>query len=167
MSANIDMGSYFANTGSGNPLSDAFSRRSAVMPFRGKQRIGADNIDGLWVDILARPSSPQKRLAYIHVPFCANHCLFCGFYRNAYATGADYTDVVIAEIGYEASSAAIRENPIHAAYLGGGTPSALSAKELSCMLSAVRTSLPLALDCEITVEGRIIHFDPEKDRCLS
>lgn len=169
MAENIDVGSYFANIGGGNPLRDAFLRRSAVMPFRGKQRIAANCIDGLWADILARPSSPQKRLAYIHVPFCANHCLFCGFYRNAYvpATGAEYTDMVIAEIGYEASAAAIRENPIHAVYLGGGTPSALSAQELSRLLSAVRTSLPLASDCEITVEGRIIHFDPEKiDACL-
>lgn len=169
MSANIDMGSYFANTVSGNPLRDAFSRRSAVMPFRGKQRIPADGIEGIWNDILTRPSAPRKRLAYIHVPFCANHCLFCGFYRNAYvpASGAEYTDMVIAEIGYEASSATIKDNPVHAVYLGGGTPSALSAQELSRLLSAVKKSLPLAADCEITVEGRIIHFDPDKiDACL-
>ena len=61
----------------------------------------------------------------------------------------------------------LRARAIEAVYLGGGTPSALSAADLSRILTTVRRRLPLAPDCEITIEGRIIHFDPEKiDACL-
>ncbi|MCV3738703.1 heme anaerobic degradation radical SAM methyltransferase ChuW/HutW [Rhizobium sp. TRM96647] len=160
---------YFAKDGSAVPLRDAFARRSAVMPFRGKQRLPGEDIQAAWQRLSSHPSQRQKRLAYIHVPFCANHCLFCGFYRNAYVpdVGATYTDRVIEEIRREASAPAVAGNPIHAVYLGGGTPTALSATELSRLIATVRAELPLAADCEITVEGRIIHFDPEKiDACL-
>lgn len=160
---------HFAHGDGTNPLRDAFSRRSAVMPFRGRQRIAAADVEPTWQRLLAAPALPGKRLAYLHVPFCANHCLFCGFYRNAYVpdAGADYTDRLIEDIRRDAEAPGLRENPVHAVYLGGGTPTALSAKELSRIIAAVRAALPLAADCEITVEGRIIHFDAEKiDACL-
>ncbi len=52
--------------------------------------------------------------------------------------------------------------PIHALYLGGGTPTALTAQELSRLLVSLRQNLPLANDCEITVEGRIHNFGEDK-----
>lgn len=108
--------------------------------------------------------SSEDRLAYVHVPFCANHCLFCGFYRNAYTPDAtsSYADLLIEEIERESSERTVRNRPVAAVYLGGGTPSALSAAELSRILGAIKRCLPLKPDCEITIEGRIIHFDPEK-----
>jgi oxygen-independent coproporphyrinogen-3 oxidase len=113
---------------------------------------------------MARTDAPSPRIAYVHIPFCANHCLFCGFYRNAYvpATAASYVDHVIRDIEAESSMPAAQAAPVEAVYLGGGTPSALTAPELSRLLQAIRRYLPLAPDCEITVEGRIIHFDGEK-----
>lgn len=160
---------YFANEDGSNPLRNAFSRRSAVMPFRGRQRLASADIQPAWQGLLSAPAPPGKRLAYIHVPFCANHCLFCGFYRNAYVpdAGATYADLVVEEIRRDAAAPALQKSPIHAVYLGGGTPTALSAQELSRIIATVRAALPLAADCEITVEGRIIHFDAEKiDACL-
>lgn len=164
-----DITRHFAGGDGVNPLRDAFLRRSAVMPFRGRRRVPSDDYQSTWQKLLSEPCRPRKRLAYIHVPFCANHCLFCGFYRNAYVpdTGADYAALVVEEIRREAVAPALRANPIHAVYLGGGTPTALSARELSGIVATVRAELPLAADCEITVEGRIIHFDPDKiDACL-
>lgn len=169
MALRTDIANYFANENSEYPLRDAFSRRSAVMPFRGRQRMPDDEVQSRWSLLLSQSAMPKKRLVYVHVPFCANHCLFCGFYRNAYLPdiGATYVDLVIREIEREASAVAICERPVHAVYIGGGTPTALSADELFRLLSTIRTRLPLAADCEITVEGRIIHFDPEKiDACL-
>lgn len=150
-------------------MREAFSRRSAVMPFRGKHRLSAEEMPVVWERLINGTSSPNKRLVYIHVPFCANHCLFCGFYRNAYTPGAatSYVEHILDEIRREAGTAALRSRPIHAVYLGGGTPTALSAEELSRIITTVRDELPLAADCEITVEGRIIHFGSEKiDACL-
>src|SRR5690606_11449817 len=78
-----------------------------------------------------------------------------------------YVDLLIAELEREASAPVIARQPVCAVYLGGGTPSALSADGLSRVLGAVRRCLPLAPDCEVTVEGRIIHFDGDKvEACL-
>ena len=61
------------------------SRRDAAMPWRRNRRpLSEDDIAATWPRLLADCGSPRQRLAYIHVPFCANHCLFCAFYRNAY-----------------------------------------------------------------------------------
>jgi len=160
---------HFA-TLSDDPLRGAFTARRAVMPFRGRKRIDPEQVPARWAEAMGRPAEgAAERLAYVHVPFCANHCLFCGFYRNAYtpAAAGDYVDLVIRDLEREAQSPAVRTGAVTAVYLGGGTPSALTADELSRLLLALRRHLPLAADCEITVEGRIIHFDAEKvDACL-
>lgn len=160
---------FFANIDSGGARKVAFVSRRAVMPFLGKRKVPTEKIASEWSKLLAREAAPRMRAAYVHVPFCANHCLFCGFYRNAYvpSVGAGYVERVIEEIEREASAPAIRAAPIHAIYLGGGTPTALCADELARLLWTLRARLPLADDCEITVEGRIIHFDADKiDACL-
>ena len=167
--ADTEISRHFAEGDGTEPLREAFSRRSAVMPFRGRQRLAAEDARSKWRELLSAPCPPRKRLAYIHVPFCANHCLFCGFYRNAYVpdAGAQYAALLMEEIRRDAAAPAIAGSPVHAVYLGGGTPTALSAEELSGIIRTVRAELPLAADCEITVEGRIIHFDAEKiDACL-
>ncbi len=155
---------------SDDPLRNAFTARRAVMPFRGRTRIDPEQVPVRWGEAMAAPADvASERLAYVHVPFCANHCLFCGFYRNAYtpAVAADYVELVIRDLEREAESPVVRAGAVTAVYLGGGTPSALTADELARLLAALRRHLPLAADCEITVEGRIIHFDAEKiDACL-
>lgn len=158
-----DLARHAANGGA-DPLANAFSVRRAVMPFRGKSRVEAEAVPTLWAAAMASVDAPSPRIAYVHIPFCANHCLFCGFYRNAYVPGtaASYVDQVIRDIEAESAMPAAQAAPIEALYLGGGTPSALTADELARLLQALRRCLPLAPDCEITVEGRIIHFDAEK-----
>jgi len=165
----VDLTRFFANT-DGDALGNAFATRRAVMPWRDRRPLTEDDIAATWPRLLSERGSPRQRLAYLHVPFCANHCLFCGFYRNAYtaAEAAAYAERLVAEIEHEAEAAGIRHHPIEAVYLGGGTPSALSAGDLVRILNAMRKHLPLASDCEITLEGRIIHFDDDKiDACIA
>ena len=164
----VDLTRFFANADR-DAIGNAFASRRAVMPWRDRRPLSEDDIAVTWPRLLADCGSPRQRLAYIHVPFCANHCLFCAFYRNAYtATEATtYAARVVAEIEREADGGGIRHHPIEAVYLGGGTPSALSADDLAVILDTVRRRLPLAPDCEITLEGRIIHFDDDKiDTCI-
>ncbi|MBN9289624.1 MAG: radical SAM protein, partial [Hyphomicrobium denitrificans] len=136
----VDLSRYFANL-DGDVISTAFASRRAVMPWRDRRPLGEDDIADIWPGVLSECGPPRRRLAYIHVPFCANHCLFCGFYRNAYtpAQAATYTDLLVAEIEREAGAAGIRHHPIDAVYLGGGTPSALSASDLARIVETVRT----------------------------
>src|SRR5690606_30018631 len=111
----------------------------------------------IWSRLMSVEAERRGRLAYVHVPFCANHCLFCAFYRNAYKPEAvsAYADLVIDEIAREAAAPGVSSQPVQAVYLGGGTPSALSARDLTRVLGTVRQHLPLVPDCEITMEGRI------------
>jgi len=138
------------------------------MPWREKKPLASEQIARTWKELLEREAGPGKRLVYIHVPFCANHCLFCGFYKNQYKTerSEPYADLVIRELRAEASTPAVGSQPIHAVYLGGGTPSALETPDLTRIIEEVH-ALPLAADCEITLEGRMSHFTEEKiDACI-
>ncbi len=102
-------------------------------------------------------------LAYLHIPFCANHCVFCGFYRNAWkdSQSSVYTDKIIEEMAAE-SEVRTGKGKIRAVYFGGGTPTALLTEDLVRLIRACYQYLPLAEDCEFTIEGRMSHFDLEK-----
>ncbi|MGE4747579.1 heme anaerobic degradation radical SAM methyltransferase ChuW/HutW [Yersinia enterocolitica] len=161
---NIDLMPYHARQG---PL--PFPKRWATMPWRDSRPLPAESLEDNWQALLQKALPPNKRLLYLHIPFCATHCTFCGFYQNPLQTDstARYTDYLLRELSMEASSPLLQGGPIHAIYLGGGTPSALSAQQLHSIISQLRKSLPLAPDCEITVEGRIFNFDDERiDACL-
>lgn len=103
-------------------------------------------------------------LAYIHVPFCETRCLYCLFYQNPLQSDSSqrYTDTLIKELQLWSHKKAQQQTPLHAVYFGGGTPTALDAADIGRLVKAVRQYLPLANDCEITLEGRIHHFPEEK-----
>lgn len=113
--------------------------------------------------LLAEPRT-GKTVAYIHVPFCETHCLYCGFYNKAYREDESriYADALIQELRLWRGRPGQDAGPVHAVYMGGGTPTALQADDLRRILKEVRAVLPLANDCEITVEGRLSNFGPDK-----
>lgn len=140
-----------------------------MMPFRGAIPVAKEQLAQTWQEMINQTASPRKRLIYLHIPFCATHCTFCGFYQNRFNEDAcaHYTDALIREIEMEADSVLHQSAPIHAVYFGGGTPSALSAHDLARIITTLREKLPLAPDCEITIEGRVLNFDAERiDGCL-
>lgn len=146
-----------------------FKDRRAMMPFRGAIPVAKEQLAQTWQEMINQTASPRKRLVYLHIPFCATHCTFCGFYQNRFNEDAcaHYTDALIREIEMEADSVLHQSAPIHAVYFGGGMPSALSAHDLARIITTLREKLPLAPDCEITIEGRVLNFDAERiDACL-
>ena len=76
----------------------AFPERQALMPIWGGVPVPMPRWQKLWQSQIAR-SLDTDGLAYLHIPFCANHCVFCGFYRNAWKEeqGGAYVDKVIEE----------------------------------------------------------------------
>ncbi|CRY73008.1 heme anaerobic degradation radical SAM methyltransferase ChuW/HutW [Yersinia pseudotuberculosis] len=161
---NIDLMPYYTQPG---PL--PFPKRWATMPWRDSRPLPAESLQDSWQSLLQKVLPRNKRLLYLHIPFCATHCTFCGFYQNPLQSGSTerYTDYLLRELSMEADSPLLQGGPIHAIYFGGGTPSVLSAQQLHSIISQLRKSLPLAPDCEITVEGRIFNFDDERiDACL-
>ncbi|MDY0301183.1 MAG: heme anaerobic degradation radical SAM methyltransferase ChuW/HutW [Trichlorobacter sp.] len=95
--------------------------------------------------------------AYFNIPFCETRCTYCGFFNQFHNAeqSRQYTDMLIAELEASADTAAVTSWPIHAVYLGGGTPTALAPDDLLRLLQAIQRVLPLANDFEITLEGRI------------
>jgi anaerobilin synthase len=160
----LDLTPYFALEGN-----QPFKDRRATMPWRGAVPIAKEQMAQTWQQLLSQVAPPRKRLLYLHIPFCATHCTFCGFYQNRYQeeSCALYTDALLREIEQEADSVLHQSAPIHAVYFGGGTPSALSAHDLARIITTLRERLPLAPDCEITIEGRVLNFDDDRiDACL-
>ena len=141
---------------------DAFPERQALMPIWGGLPVPNGQWQQLWRE-QAQTVLHEDALAYLHIPFCANHCVFCGFYRNAWKDDQSkrYTDKVIEELAQEAE---IRQGggKIRAVYFGGGTPTALLTDDLVRLIRACYRYLPLADDCEFTLEGRMSHFDLDK-----
>src|SRR5947209_17110281 len=81
------------------------------------------------------------RAAYVHVPFCAHHCGYCDF---AVATAADdRTDAYVAAVGRELELLLGEPRPVETIFIGGGTPTYLSAGQLAKLLGAINQWLPL------------------------
>ncbi|MBE2897541.1 heme anaerobic degradation radical SAM methyltransferase ChuW/HutW [Pasteurellaceae bacterium 20609_3] len=142
----------------------AFPERQALMPIWGGQAVARDQWPALWRQGMVHAIRGDA-LAYLHIPFCASHCVFCGFYRNRWQDdqSAVYTDRVIEQLKYEAR---LREDngQVRAVYFGGGTPTALHTADLVRLIRACYDYLPLSEDCEFTIEGRISHFELDKAR---
>jgi oxygen-independent coproporphyrinogen-3 oxidase len=100
---------------------------------------------------------------YIHFPWCVRKCPYCDFNSHE-ARGEfpeqEYLDAV--RLDLEQSLPLIWGRKIYTVFIGGGTPSLMSAKGLDRLLSDVRTLLPLEIDAEITMEANPGTFEAEK-----
>ncbi|MDT7687662.1 MAG: hypothetical protein QOE46_421 [Acidobacteriota bacterium] len=89
---------------------------------------------------------------YIHVPFCRSRCSYCDFATGAYeeALAERYVRALAREI--EAFERAGESDEVDTIYFGGGTPSLLTAAQVSHVLDAVRRRFPVEPDAEVTLE---------------
>lgn len=164
MTRRLESGSakdYHANAE--DPLHSAFAAKAVIHSGPGGRPVMGEDAERVLVGLADRPRT-GKSLAYIHVPFCETRCLYCMFYQNPYSAEASshFAQKLIREIELWRDKAAQKEGPVHAVYFGGGTPTALEPEDLKAVLGAVKKHLPLANDCEITLEGRIHNFTDEK-----
>jgi len=100
---------------------------------------------------------------YIHIPFCAHKCIYCGFYsianvsRKSEFLQALYEEMQLRHHYLETSS-------LSTVYIGGGTPSLLSPDELSQLFDHIQHFFVIEPNAEITMEA-----NPEQltaDYCL-
>jgi putative oxygen-independent coproporphyrinogen III oxidase len=102
---------------------------------------------------------------YIHWPWCVRKCPYCDFNShesNGPLPEAEYLDALRADL--EMSLPLIWGRKIQTIFIGGGTPSLISAAGLDRLMSDVRTLLPLDLAAEITMEANPGTFETEKFR---
>jgi len=103
---------------------------------------------------------------YVHFPWCVRKCPYCDFNSHEAAGGAAaipeqrYLDALCADL--DAALPLIWGRRIVSIFFGGGTPSLISAAGLERLLSELRARLPLAADCEITLEANPGAFESAK-----
>ena len=94
---------------------------------------------------------------YVHIPFCKSICSYCDFckmyYHGPWVT--QYLNALLLEIDerYEGEE-------IKTLYIGGGTPSSLSSKDLKYLFD-ILSKLALADDAEVTFECNLNDINEE------
>ncbi len=114
--------------------------------------------------ILNLPALPPLSL-YVHFPWCVRKCPYCDF--NSHEAGDElpevaYLDALRADL--EQSLPLVWGRKIVSVFIGGGTPSLMSAQGLDRLMSDIRSLLPLEAGAEITMEANPGTFEAEKFR---
>ena len=98
---------------------------------------------------------------YVHIPFCVrkcNYCDFCSFPIESISFRDKYISALCREIeGYRG-----RNISLNSIFFGGGTPSLLTADEMSRIVSVIQKSFLILEDTEFTLEANPGTIDEEK-----
>jgi oxygen-independent coproporphyrinogen-3 oxidase len=88
---------------------------------------------------------------YIHIPFCKKLCSYCDFYH---IITSENNSVFIEALKKEAvlRHDYLENETVSTIYLGGGTPSVLSIKDLESILEQIYINYKVAEKCETTIE---------------
>lgn len=146
-------------------LTGAFPQKRVVHAGLQGSLVSPRESQQIWQDLMAQaPTGKEVQTAYIHIPFCKTKCLYCGFFQNGMDQSVEdeYIRCLVQELRQAAKARRLRDSLIHAVFIGGGTPTSLSADNAARLLGAVRDCLPLANDYELTLEGRVHDLEPEK-----
>ena len=107
------------------------------------------------------------RSAYLHIPFCHRRCYYCDFPvvplgdRASGAAGDPGSRSITAylELLHQEIAQAPAGPPLSTVYVGGGTPSMLTAEQLGALLAALQRHHGLAPGAEISLELDPASFD--------
>lgn len=124
-------------------------------------------------EVSAPGGAPAPRLEppplslYVHVPWCERKCPYCDFNSHALRAALperEYCAALVADLQGELPNVWGRR--VRSVYVGGGTPSLLSAAAVDGLLADIRALLPLAPDAEVTLEANPGTFGAAKARDL-
>ena len=105
----------------------------------------------------ARELGPADIAVYAGIPFCPTRCAYCSFVsqsvEKSFSLVPPYVDALIDEI--RSGGRMVREQGLRARsfYMGGGTPTTLTADQMDRVLSAFEETFDTAACDEITVEA--------------
>lgn len=88
---------------------------------------------------------------YIHIPFCKRRCSYCDFYSVVNTAYADrYVDAIIGELSIRKNEISLDD--VRTIYIGGGTPSVLTADQLGQLLAGIKKMVDFNRVLEVTIE---------------
>ncbi len=107
-------------------------------------------------EIISR-SKPRSFSLYISIPFCPSRCNYCSFVSHSVENAVDlipqYIEYLCKEIEYTAKIARQNSLLLETVYIGGGTPTTLSAQELDTVMSCVDKHFDMKNITEYTAEA--------------
>ena len=109
-------------------------------------------------EVRAALESPPRDVPlglYLHIPFCRKRCKFCYFrvYTDKNAHDVEqYVSALSHEIELVSKLPVMGERPFRFVYFGGGTPSFLSAKQLTSLVDRLRANISWDKAEEVTFE---------------
>lgn len=102
-------------------------------------------------------SKPNSTSLYISIPFCPSRCLYCSFISHDVKKSAkllpEYVRLLCLEIEKTGELAARLGLNLETVYIGGGTPTTLSAEQISSVMESVKKSFNINTVREYTVEA--------------
>ncbi len=94
---------------------------------------------------------------YVGIPFCPTRCAYCSFVSNSVEKSFHLVEPYLQALLAEADSAAAMVKDlglkVRSFYMGGGTPTTLTAEQMDRLLSRLREGFDLADAVELTVEA--------------
>ena len=114
---------------------------------------------------------PEDISLYVGIPFCPTRCAYCSFVSRSVGKRTELLDPYLQALQKELEiTGKLLENSgraIRSIYIGGGTPTTLSSRQMANLLDAIRGSFDLSRCLEFTVEGgRPDTLDAEKLRTI-
>jgi oxygen-independent coproporphyrinogen-3 oxidase len=102
--------------------------------------------------------TPPPLSLYVHIPWCVQKCPYCDF--NSHALKGDipeqlYIDALLEDLDTDINKyqASIQNRELCSIFIGGGTPSLISAEEIARLLNGIEQRIPFAKHIEITMEA--------------
>ena len=119
----------------------------------------------------AKLLAPQDLSLYIGIPFCPSRCLYCSFVSQSIERfGAylpEYLTCLLRELRHTGELLRRSGFTVRTVYMGGGTPTTLSADQMQRLLDALHESVDLSRCLEFTVEaGRPDTIDRARLRAI-
>ena len=108
---------------------------------------------------------------YVGIPFCPTRCTYCSFVSRTVGKNMflldPYLEALLKELSHTGRLLSDSGHSVRTIYIGGGTPTTLSAPQMERLMKGISDNLDLSRCIEFTVEGgRPDTLDAEKLRAI-
>ena len=156
-------------------LENGESRQDIAAFLREKHFVSEEKIElGIAIaererDILSRLHYENGYSLYIGIPFCPTTCLYCSFTSYPISVWKERVSDYLTALEQEMDAVArmYHDKILDTVYIGGGTPTSLSAEELDSLITKLKNTFDFSTVQEFTVEaGRADSITEDKMRVL-
>ncbi len=112
-----------------------------------------------WEEKIISTSRPESFSLYVSIPFCPSRCSYCSFVSHSVENDKaknllpQYVELLSKELEITGEIAKNTGVALESIYIGGGTPTTLSAEQLEIVLNSIEKNFDLKTCREFTVEA--------------